>query len=130
MIIMSHISSQNLLLVLFLLCTSPAIAQNDQNHGYRPKMLVFENLKNDTVLNDFHQRFRLMERVIFHPVPYAMPQAPVFGARTGVDALNDSLYRTKTALEMQALNQHTGFEVTGQALRPFGQEGHTVSVYR
>ena len=43
-----------------------------------------------------------------------MPQAPVFGARTGVDALNDSLYRTKTALEMQALNQHTGFEVTGQ----------------
>lgn len=77
-------------------------------------MLVFENLKNDTVLHDFHQRFQLMERVIFHPVPYSMPQAPVFGARTGVDALNDSLYRTKTALEMQALNQHTGFEVTGQ----------------
>lgn len=46
-------------------------------------MLVFENLKNDTVLNDFHQRFRLMERVIFHPVPYAMPQAHGFRSPYG-----------------------------------------------
>ena len=53
-------------------------AQNDQNYGYRPKMLVFENLKNDSVLRDFHRRFRVMGRVVFHPVPYTMPQAPVF----------------------------------------------------
>lgn len=88
-------------------------AQNDQNYGYRPKMLVFENLKNDSVLRDFHRRFRVMERVVFHPVPYTMPQAPVFGFPDD-DDLTDSLYRVKAATDVLALERNTGLEVTGK----------------
>lgn len=89
------------------------MAQNDMEYGYRPKMLVYENLKNDSVLRDFHRRFRVMERVVFFPASYVMPQAPVFGFPAG-DAVSDSLYQLKAGLDMLALERNTGLEVTGQ----------------
>ena len=70
-------------------------------YGYRPKMLVYENLKNDSVLRDFHRRFRVMERVVFFPVDYVMPQAPVFGFPAG-DAVSDSLYQLKAGFRSTA----------------------------
>ena len=70
-------------MIILALLTALAHAQNDMEYGYRPKMLVYENLKNDSVLRDFHRRFRVMERVVFFPVDYVMPQAPVFGFPAG-----------------------------------------------
>lgn len=100
-------------MIILALLTVVARAQNDMEYGYRPKMLVYENLKNDSVLRDFRRRFRLMERVVFHPVSYVMPQAPLFGFPAG-DVLSDSLYRVKAGLDMLALERNTGLELTGQ----------------
>lgn len=100
-------------MIILVLLTVAAHAQNDMEYGYRPKMLVYENLKNDSVLRDFRRRFRLMERVVFHPVSYVMPQAPLFGFPCG-DALSDSLYHVKAGLDMLALERNTGLELTGQ----------------
>lgn len=100
-------------MIILALLTVVARAQNDKEYGYRPKMLVYENLKNDSVLRDFRRRFYLMERVVFHPVSYVMPQAPLFGFPCG-DALSDSLYHVKAGLDMLALEHNTGLELTGQ----------------
>lgn len=100
-------------MIILALLAVVAHAQNDMEYGYRPKMLVYENLKNDSVLRDFRRRFLLMERVVFHPVSYVMPQAPLFGFPSG-DALSDSLYHVKAGLDMLALERNTGLELTGQ----------------
>lgn len=101
------------MLIILALSAVVAHGQNDMEYGYRPKMLVYENLKNDSVLRDFHRRFRLMERVVFHPTSFVIPQAPLFGFPAG-DALSDSLYHVKAGLDMLALERNTGLELTGQ----------------
>jgi hypothetical protein len=110
---MHHFSHRLSLVIILVLLTVAVHAQNDMEYGYRPKMLVYENLKNDSVLRDFRRRFHLMERVVFHPVSYVMPQAPLFGFPCG-DAYSDSLYHVKAGLDMLALERNTGLELTGQ----------------
>mgnify|MGYP000977228418 CR=1 FL=1 len=90
---MHHFSHRLSFLIILVLLTVAAHAQNDMEYGYRPKMLVYENLKNDSVLRDFRRRFHLMERVVFHPVSYVMPQAPLFGFPCG-DALSDTFRKS------------------------------------
>ena len=98
---MHHFSHRLSLVIILALLTALAHAQNDMEYGYRPKMLVYENLKNDSVLRDFHRRFRVMERVVFFPVDYVMPQAPVFGFPAG-DAVSDSLYQLKAGFSARS----------------------------
>ena len=62
---MHHFSHRLSFVIILVLLTVAAHAQNDMEYGYRPKMLVYENLKNDSVLRDFRRRFHLMERVVF-----------------------------------------------------------------
>lgn len=103
-----------ILIALLLVVFVPRVgAQFVSNNGYKPKMLVYENLKNDTVLRHFRDRFNVMDKLINSGLTtgdaslfshsFAKPELP-----------SDSLYKMKTGLQMMALNRHNGLEITGQ----------------
>lgn len=107
-------SLTTLFALLFLIFPFGAGAQNDNNSGYQPKMLVYENLLNDTVLSHFRERFAVMERLVENPSDVAWTNELVLHDFDPGQLPSDSLYLAKSAYETLALNRNKGFEVTGQ----------------
>lgn len=84
--------------------------------SFSPKMLVYENLKNENVLKHFKNRFAQLDTLLNHPI---WVQSPVIklglNSQHTADIRNtDSLYWAKTAHEQLAIARHNGLEVTGQ----------------
>lgn len=84
--------------------------------SFSPKMLVYENLKNENVLKHFKNRFAQLDTLLNHPI---WVQSPVINlglnSQHTADIKNtDSLYWAKTAHEQLAIARHNGLEVTGQ----------------
>lgn len=84
--------------------------------SFSPKMLVYENLKNENVLKHFKNRFAQLDTLLNHPI---WVQSPVIklglNSQHTADIRNtDSLYWAKTAHEQLAIAKHHGLEVTGQ----------------
>ena len=87
-----------------------------QKKAFSPKMLVYENLKNENVLRHFNNRFAQLDTLLNHPI---WVQSPVINLGLNrqhtADIRNtDSLYWAKTAHEQLAIARHNGLEVTGQ----------------
>ena len=87
-----------------------------QKKAFSPKMLVYENLKNENVLKHFKNRFAQLDTLLNHPI---WVQSPVINLGLNrqhtADIRNtDSLYWAKTAHEQLAIAKHNGLEVTGQ----------------
>ena len=84
--------------------------------SFSPKMLVYENLKNENVLKHFKNRFAQLDTLLNHPI---WVQSPVIklglNSQHTADIRNtDSLYWAKTAHEQLAIARRHGLEVTGQ----------------
>ena len=93
-----------------------AQAQKLNKKSFSPKMLVYENLKNENVLKHFKNRFAQLDTLLNHPI---WVQSPVIklglNSQHTADIRNtDSLYWAKTAHEQLAIARHNGLEVTGQ----------------
>lgn len=100
--------------VLLLFLHQLAIyGQMDNHYGYRPKMLVYDNLKNKEVLKHFNERFDELEHLFGNAKVIKSPYA---AARDMSDynTILDSLYRSRNTEDVKSLLQNTGLEVTGQ----------------
>ena len=92
------------------------LKQKTLKKAFSPKMLVYENLKNENVLKHFKNRFAQLDTLLNHPI---WVQSPVINlglnSQHTADIRNtDSLYWSKTAHEQLAIARHHGLEVTGQ----------------
>ena len=92
------------------------LKQKPLKKAFSPKMLVYENLKNENVLKHFKNRFAQLDTLLNHPI---WVQSPVINlglnSQHTADIRNtDSLYWSKTAHEQLAIARHNGLEVTGQ----------------
>ena len=92
------------------------LKQKTLKKAFSPKMLVYENLKNENVLKHFKNRFAQLDTLLNHPI---WVQSPVIklglNSQHTADIRNtDSLYWAKTAHEQLAITRHHGLEVTGQ----------------
>ena len=84
--------------------------------SFSPKMLVYENLKNENVLKHFKNRFAQLDTLLNHPIWVKSPVINMgLNSQHTADIRNtDSLYWSKTAHEQLAISRHNGLEVTGQ----------------
>ena len=84
--------------------------------SFSPKMLVYENLKNENVLKHFKNRFAQLDTLLNHPIWVKSPVINLgLNSQHTADIRNtDSLYWSKTAHEQLAIARHNGLEVTGQ----------------
>ena len=84
--------------------------------SFSPKMLVYENLKNENVLKHFKNRFAQLDTLLNHPIWVKSPVINMgLNSQHTADLRNtDSLYWSKTAHEQLAISRHNGLEVTGQ----------------
>lgn len=92
------------------------LKEQAKKKAFSPKMLVYENLKNENVLKHFKNRFAQLDTLLNHPI---WVQSPVINlglnSQHTADIRNtDSLYWAKTAHEQLAIARHHGLEVTGQ----------------
>mgnify|MGYP004624188993 CR=1 FL=1 len=87
-----------------------------QKKAFSPKMLVYENLKNENVLKHFKNRFAQLDTLLNHPIWVKSPVINLgLNSQHTADIRNtDSLYWSKTAHEQLAIARHNGLEVTGQ----------------
>ena len=87
-----------------------------QKKAFSPKMLVYENLKNENVLKHFKNRFAQLDTLLNHPIWVKSPVINLgLNSQHTADIRNtDSLYWAKTAHEQLAIARHNGLEVTGQ----------------
>ena len=82
---------------------------------FSPKMLVYENLDNETVLLHFKQRFTQLDSLLSSAGTVSLPVVRLQALmRHSASGLTDSLYAAKTAHEALALKRNTGLEITGQ----------------
>lgn len=93
-----------------------AQTQLSKRKSFSPKMLVYENLKNENVLRHFNQRFAQLDTLIKNPIWVKSPVIALgLNKQHHADIhKTDSLFWSKTAHEHLALNRHNGLEVTGQ----------------
>lgn len=102
--------------LLLLTATTTAYGQELSDKAvneYQPKMLVYENLHNSSVLKKFEHRFGELDNLLGNLVTVSTPLAKLTTPQN-VNAALDSLYASKTAHEVMALRRHHGLEVTGQ----------------
>ena len=90
--------------------------QQAKKKAFSPKMLVYENLKNENVLKHFKNRFAQLDTLLNHPIWVKSPVINLgLNSQHTADIRNtDSLYWAKTAHEQLAIARHNGLEVTGQ----------------
>lgn len=104
--------------LLLLMAAQSAMAQTKgkKPKSFSPKMLVYENLKNNNVLRHFKQRFAQLDTLIKNPIWVKAPVIELGLNKQHHADINktDSLFWSKTAHEHLALNRHNGLEVTGQ----------------
>lgn len=108
--------STTALLLLMAAQSSMAQTKGKKPKSFSPKMLVYENLKNDNVLRHFKQRFAQLDTLIKNPIWVKAPVIELGLNKQHHADINktDSLFWSKTAHEHLALNRHNGLEVTGQ----------------
>lgn len=108
--------STTALLLLMAAQSSMAQTKGKKPKSFSPKMLVYENLKNDNVLRHFKQRFAQLDTLINNPIWVKSPVIALGLNNQHHADINktDSLFWSKTAHEHLALNRHNGLEVTGQ----------------
>ena len=72
-----------------------------QQKSFSPKMLVYENLKNENVLRHFNQRFAQLDTLISNPIWVKAPiiELGLNKQHTADIKTTDSLYWAKTAYE-------------------------------
>ena len=92
------------------------LKQKTLKKAFSPKMLVYENLKNENVLKHFKNRFAQLDTLLNHPIWVKSPviNLGLNSQHTADIRNNDSLYWSKTAHEQLAIARHHGLEVTGQ----------------
>lgn len=92
------------------------LKQQAKKKAFSPKMLVYENLKNENVLKHFKNRFAQLDTLLNHPIWVKSPVINLgLNSQHTADIRNtDSLYWSKTAHEQLAIARHNGLEVTGQ----------------
>ena len=92
------------------------LKQKTLKKAFSPKMLVYENLKNENVLKHFKNRFAQLDTLLNHPIWVKSPVINLgLNRQHTADIRNtDSLYWSKTAHEQLAIARHNGLEVTGQ----------------
>ena len=92
------------------------LKQKTPKKAFSPKMLVYENLKNENVLKHFKNRFAQLDTLLNHPIWVKSPVINLgLNSQHTADIRNtDSLYWSKTAHEQLAIARHHGLEVTGQ----------------
>ena len=92
------------------------LKQKTLKKAFSPKMLVYENLKNENVLKHFKNRFAQLDTLLNHPIWVKSPVINLgLNSQHTADIRNtDSLYWAKTAHEQLAIARHNGLEVTGQ----------------
>ena len=92
------------------------LKQKTLKKAFSPKMLVYENLKNENVLKHFKNRFEQLDTLLNHPIWVKSPviNLGLNSQHTADIRNNDSLYWSKTAHEQLAIARHHGLEVTGQ----------------
>ena len=92
------------------------LKQKTLKKAFSPKMLVYENLKNENVLKHFKNRFAQLDTLLNHPIWVKSPviNLGLNSQHTADIRNNDSLYWSKTAHEQLAIARHNGLEVTGQ----------------
>ena len=92
------------------------LKQKTLKKAFSPKMLVYENLKNENVLKHFKNRFAQLDTLLNHPIWVKSPVINLgLNSQHTADIRNtDSLYWAKTAHEQLAITRHNGLEVTGQ----------------
>ena len=90
--------------------------QQLKKKSFSPKMLVYENLKNNNVLRHFKERFAQLDTLLNNPIWVKSPviDLGLNKQHTADIKKTDSLYWAKTAHEQLAVNRHNGLEVTGQ----------------
>jgi len=90
--------------------------QQTQKKSFSPKMLVYENLKNENVLKHFNVRFEQLDTLLNHPIWVKSPVIDLgLNKQHNADIKKtDSLYWAKTAHEQLAIERHNGLEITGQ----------------
>lgn len=108
--------STTALLLLMAAQSATAQTKGKKPKSFSPKMLVYENLKNDNVLRHFKQRFAQLDTLIKNPIWVKAPVIELGLNKQHHADINktDSLFWSKTAHEHLALNRHNGLEVTGQ----------------
>lgn len=108
--------STTALLLLMAAQSATAQTKGKKPKSFSPKMLVYENLKNDNVLRHFKQRFAQLDTLIKNPIWVKAPVIELGLNNQHHADINktDSLFWSKTAHEHLALNRHNGLEVTGQ----------------
>lgn len=108
--------STTALLLLMAAQSTMAQTKGKKPKSFSPKMLVYENLKNDNVLRHFKQRFAQLDTLIKSPIWVKAPVIELGLNKQHHADINktDSLFWSKTAHEHLALNRHNGLEVTGQ----------------
>ena len=108
--------STTALLLLMAAQSATAQTKGKKPKSFSPKMLVYENLKNDNVLRHFKQRFAQLDTLINNPIWVKSPVIALGLNNQHHADINktDSLFWSKTAHEHLALNRHNGLEVTGQ----------------
>lgn len=108
--------STTVLLLLMAAQSATAQTKGKKPKSFSPKMLVYENLKNDNVLRHFKQRFAQLDTLIKNPIWVKAPVIELGLNKQHHADINktDSLFWSKTAHEHLALNRHNGLEVTGQ----------------
>ncbi len=116
---MKHNSILNTTIVLLATAASTAAMAQTGKGGtksFSPKMLVYENLQNESVLKHFTERFNQLDTLLGNPEKVSTPVIELgLSSRHDKDLkTTDSLYRAKTAHEQLALKRHHGLEVTGQ----------------
>ena len=92
------------------------LKQKTLKKAFSPKMLVYENLKNENVLKHFKNRFAQLDTLLNHPiwVKSLVINLGLNSQHTADIRNTDSLYWSKTAHEQLAIERHHGLEVTGQ----------------
>ena len=92
------------------------LKQQAKKKAFSPKMLVYENLKNENVLKHFKNRFAQLDTLLNHPIWVKSPVINLgLNSQHTADIRNtESLYWAKTAHEQLAIERHHGLEVTGQ----------------
>ena len=110
-----HKGTGFLVISLFLLFigTSLCYAQ-DEGNAFSPKLLVYEDLRNEDVLRHFRQRFDQLDTLLTRQVTVTSPTRRLSFINFEPSAYTDSLFRAKTAHEALALKRHNGLEITGQ----------------
>ncbi len=87
--------------------------QMNNHYGYRPKMLVYDNLKNKDVLKHFNKRFDELEYLFGNAKVIKSPHAAARDM-SNYNTILDSLNKVRNNDDVKSLLQNNGLEVTGQ----------------